>query len=286
MPCPVIILFTGSRSRLPSSSAIGSSGGPNVSKYNLNIHRLDEVVQGLYRAGLSAASHKTYQVAQRRYLEFCIDFALTPLPASENVLCYFVACLGPQGLAHSSIQMYLSGIRQLSISYGFNDLEINRMLHLCQVLRGVKVEWGKLGKAPRAQLPITPMILRKMQQSWLDRNQCFNSIMWLSASLVTFFSFCWSGEITVEDENKYDPSVHLSFSDVAINNAESPNVISLNIKYSKIDQGAMGVHVILGRADNDLCPILALLVYLARRGNTPGALFQWDNRTTLSKTKL
>ena len=130
------------------------------------------------------------------------------------------------------------------------------------------------------------MILRKMRQSWLDRDQSFNSIMLWAASLVTFFSSCRSGEITVEDENKYDPSVHLSFSDVAIDNAGSPNIISLNIKRSKTDQGAVGVRVILGRTDNDLCPISALLVYLARRGNTPGALFQWDNRTPLSKTKF
>jgi len=35
--------------------------------YNMDIHQLDQVVQRLYRAGLSSASHKTYQVAQRRY---------------------------------------------------------------------------------------------------------------------------------------------------------------------------------------------------------------------------
>ena len=160
------------------------------------------------------------------------------------------------------------------------------MPRFCQVLRGVKVERGKLGKATRARLPITPMILRKMRQTWLDRDQSFNSIMLRAASLVTFFSFCQSGEITVEDENKYDPSVHLSFSDVAVDNAESPNMISLNIKRSKTDQRAVGVHVIIGRTDDDLCPVLALLIYLARRGNTPGALFQWDNRIPSVEDKI
>ena len=160
------------------------------------------------------------------------------------------------------------------------------MPRLRQVLRGVKIEQGKLGKALKARLPITPMILRKMWQSWLDRDQSFNSIMLWAASLVTFFSFCRSGETTVEDENKYDPSVHLSFSDVAVDNAESPNMISLNIKRSKTDQEAVGVRVIIGRTDDDLCPVSALLTYLKRRGSTPGALFQWDNRIPLSKTKF
>ena len=110
-------------------------------------------------------------------------------------------------------------------------------------------------------------------------------MLW-AASLVTFFSFCRSGETTVEDENKYGLSVHLSFSDVAVDNAESPNMISLNIKRSKTDQGALGVHVSIGRTNDDLCPVSALLTYLERRGSTPGALFQWDNRILLSKTKF
>ena len=63
-------------------------------------------------------------------------------------------------------------------------------------------------------------------------------------------------------------------------------MISLNIKHSKTDQGAVGVRVIIGRTDDDLYPVSALLTYLERRGSTPGALFQWDNRIPLSKTKF
>ena len=46
------------------------------------------------------------------------------------------------------------------------------------------------------------------------------------------------------------------------------------------------MRVITGRTDDDLCPVSALLTYLERRGSTPGALFQWDNRIPLSKTKF
>jgi len=162
----------------------------------MDIHQLDQVVQRLYRAGLSSASHKTYQVVQRRYLKFYTDFALTPLPTSENLLCYFVACLGQQGLTHSSIQTYLSGVRQLQISHGFKDPEISQMPRLHQVLRGVKIERRKAGKAPRTRLPITPIILKKMRPIWIGQHQSHNSVMLWTASLTTFFSFCRSGEIT------------------------------------------------------------------------------------------
>jgi len=72
-------------------------------------------------------------------------------------------------------------------------------------------------------------------------------MLW-AASLTTFFSFCRSGEITVEHESRYNPDIHLSFSDIAVDNAESPKV---NIKRSKTDQGAVGVHVIIGRTEDD-----------------------------------
>ena len=45
--------------------------------------------------------------------------------------------------------------------------------------------------------------------------------------------------------------IHLSLSDIAVDNVESPKVISLNIKRSKTDQGAVGVHVIIGRTEDD-----------------------------------
>ena len=97
-------LYVGSTSRLPPCAVISSSGVTNNSEYNLDIHKLDEVVQRLYRAGLSAASHKTYQVAQHCYLAFCMEFSLASLPTFENILCYFIACLGQQGLTYSSLQ--------------------------------------------------------------------------------------------------------------------------------------------------------------------------------------
>jgi len=90
----------------------------------------------------------------------------------------------------------------------------------------------------------------------------------------------------VEDENKYDPAAHLSFHDISVDNADNPKVICLLIKQSKTDQGRVGVRVILGKTDDDLYPVLALLEYLEHRGGHQGALFQWEDRTPLSKSKF
>ena len=42
----------------------------------------------------------------------------------------------------------------------------------------------------------------------------------------------------------------------------------------------------MGRTNDDLCPVTALLPYLIHCGDAPGSLFQWDNHTPLSKLKF
>ena len=110
-------------------------------------------------------------------------------------------------------------------------------------------------------------------------------MLWAAAT-TTFFGFCRSGEITVECESKFDPKIHLSLADLAVDKALAPSVISIQSKRSKIDQVMKGVKLVIGKTSNDLCPVTALLSYLARRGNIPGPLFQWDNHTPLSKSKF
>ena len=90
----------------------------------------------------------------------------------------------------------------------------------------------------------------------------------------------------MENEKHYGPKVHLSYSDIAVDNSTSPNVISLNIKQFKTDQLRKGVKVVLGWTNDNLCPVTTWLSYLSHRRNLPGALFCWHNKTPLSKTKF
>ena len=252
----------------------------------MDIHRLDQVVQQYYLAALTSSTHKTYKAAECKYLSICNEFSITPIPTSENILCYFTACMGQQNLSASTIRTYLSGICQLQIAGGFPDPLIDHMPRLRQVLKGIKVQAAKSGKSIRSRLPITPSILRKLRATWLSGNPSYDNLMLWATSVTTFFTFCRSGETTVENENQYDPKVHLSYSDIAVDNSTSPNVISLNIKQSKTDQLRKGVKVVIGWTNDDLCPVTALLSYLSHRGNSPGPLFCWHNKTPLSKTKF
>jgi len=143
----------------------------------LDLHILDPTIRLYFSSALAASSHKTYKAAENKYLTFCNSFGLQPLPSSEALLCYFVAFLGQQGLAHSMICTYLSGVRQLQISHGFPELSLDRMPRLKQILKGIQVEQGKQGRSPRHCLPITPAILRKLRAIWLSGNPSFNDTM-------------------------------------------------------------------------------------------------------------
>ncbi len=47
----------------------------------------------------------------------------------------------------------------------------------------------------------------------------------------------------------------------------------LHLNQSKTDPFKQGVDVFLGRTGKDLCPVVAILAYVAVRGESPGPLF-------------
>lgn len=254
----------------------------------MDYHSLDDAVQGYFAAALASSTHSTYKTAERRYLSFCSSFHITPLPTTEATLCYFVACLGQQGLAHSTIRTYLSGIRQFQIAHGHKDFNFDQMPRLCQIIKGVKVSQGQKGRATRPRLPITPRILRLMKGVWFSSESAplYDSLMLWAAATTAFFGFCRSGEITTPSENNYDPNVHLSLSDIATDNVKCPSMLSINLKHSKTDQERKGVKIIIGKTGDDLCPILAMLNFLKVRGSHPGPLFCWKSGSPLSKSSF
>ena len=95
------------------------------------------------------------------------------------------------------------------------------------------------------------------------------------------FSFCCSGETTVEQENHYDPSRYLSYSDLAVDNPSNPLVMSMLIKKSKTDQGRKGAKVYFGKTGDSLCPMEP---YLSIRRSNSGLLFRWESGVPLSKS--
>ena len=114
----------------------------------------------------------------------------------------------------------------------------------------------------RQRLTVTTDIPQRIHQVVLRGPDNFDNIMLWYAFLLCFFSFLRSGEITIPDTSSYDPSVHLSFYDIAADNPSSPTIIQVRIKASKTDPFRHGVNIHIGRTNNSLCHVSALLNYL------------------------
>ena len=63
----------------------------------------------------------------------------------------------------------------------------------------------------------------------------------------------------------------------------NPTLLKLRLKASKTDQFRKGMDVVVGRTNNKLCPVAAVLAYLAVRGNGLGFLFKFQDGKLLTK---
>ncbi len=79
-----------------------------------------------------------------------------------------------------------------------------------------------------------------------------------------FFSFLRSGEVVVPSAKSFDPEVHLCSGDVNVDSRESPSYLEVKIKASKTDIFCKGVTVVLGVSGADICPVAAILSYMAQ----------------------
>ena len=63
-------------------------------------------------------------------------------------------------------------------------------------------------------------------------------------------------------------------------------MLEIKIKASKTDQARKGVSLFVGHTQTSLCPVTAILAYMAVRGTAPGPLFLLNDGTTLTRQKL
>ena len=146
---------------------------------------------------------------------------------AESLLCQFVGHLGKQNLKHQTIKSYLSDIRYFQIVNCFTDPFIRDMPRLQYVLRGIRLEEARLNRQPRQRLPVTVNVLRKVHSILLLDPNNFDNIMLWEAFLLCFFGFLRSGEVTIPDQNSYDPQFHLNFEDFSADNSTSPSLLKV-----------------------------------------------------------
>ena len=226
--------------------------------------------------------------AQKRYLHFCEMFLLRPFPVCQVTLCYFVAYLADQNIAQQSIKCHLSGVRHLHVSLGHPEPGIGQSMPTLQkALRGVRSIQSKRGRGSRTRLPITPELLHNIRRHWeKETTERANVIMLWAACTTCFFGFFRAGEITTPSDKGIDPNVHLSFADLAIDNQANPTTLRIRLKQSKTDPFRRGVDVFVGRTGDLLCPVTAMVAYLAQRGGGSGPLFHFSDGRVLTRERF
>ena len=202
------------------------------------------------------------------------------------MLCWFVAYLKQEGLKHRTIKSYLSAVRFLHVMEGEKNPFEGTLNRLEYVLKGIKREESESGMQKRVRLPISPNILRRIKAVWNCSGPSADQVMLWAACCLGFFGFMRAGEFTVPDGASYDPSSHLSVPDVAIDNPGKPGVIRIRVKQSKTDPFRKGMDLYIGRTENDLCPVAALLQYLVYRGDKRGPLFMFQDCRFLTRQRF
>ena len=94
-----------------------------------------------------------------------------------------------------------------------------------------------------------------------------------------------SGEFTSPISQDPDTCM-VSVVDAAVESRQTPQILTVLIHQSKTDQSGAGTHLYLGWTGNILCPVSAVLAYLAIRPPIPGPLFLFQNGTLLSRDWL
>ena len=203
------------------------------------------------------------------------------------MLCEYVALLAQQGLKHGTIKVYLSAARYLQISTGRPDPFAGvAWPQLDYVMKGIKKVESEKGVTKKERLPITPAILEKLRQGWSAKRDAYDTKIIWAACCLCFCAFLRAGEMTIPSDGQYDASVHLNVSDISVDNIENPSMLQVRIKQSKTDPFRQGVNLCVGRTRTSLCPVAAVLSYLAARGMSDGPLFQFQDGRALTRQRF
>ena len=242
---------------------------------------MDESVQRLLAAGLSSATMNSYRSGLSRFMSFCGQVNLSPFPLTESTLCRFVAFLVSQHLSPGTIRLYLSALRFHQIAGGGIDPSMSDMAQLHYVLRGISR--SVRSNARPLRLPITMDVLVRLFHRWRSLpDQYEASLLWAAATL-GFFGFLRAGEFTAVPGSDQVP---LSLADVRVDDHTNPTFLAVTLRASKTDPFGAGHTLYVGCTESRICPVAAVLAFVAVRPQVPGPLFVHRNGSPLTRADL
>ena len=240
---------------------------------NLDRGQLITSARQFLEGGLAATTRTTYAAGIRRYTSFCKATNLRTLPTSESTLILFVTHLATGNISQATIKVYLSAVRHIHVLRGLHNSFSQQLTPRLQIiLKGIKKHQA-ISHPSRVRLPITVHILNRIRGILRHKNPSYSEALLWAACCLAFFGFLRVSEFTIPSTAAYDPTCHLSLKDIAVDNRDNPHLLQVAIKQSKTDPFRRGVNIYLGATDCAICPVKAILAYLAMRSDQAGPLF-------------
>ena len=225
--CLVLFQLVGFPS-LGSGGTAAPHSSPSRTPGRVNLSTREQQCYSFLLQGLPPSTCQSYASAQAQFISFCSQLGKlhasgSPCPAHEWTLYLFATFLANR-IQHSSIKVYLSGVRALHIEQGFPDPLAN-CLRLQRVIRGIK---HCQGSSSSSRLPITDDLMLLIWQS-LDLRLPDHLMFWIACSL-GYFGFLRALEFTVPSLVSFSPSLHLGVQDIAVDSLSTPSCMRLKIK--------------------------------------------------------
>ena len=228
----------------------------------LDISTLQSAIHFCHQHSLAASTHKLYGTGIQRQLSFCQSINHTPTPTFELTLLLFVAHTSQSQLSLSTIKVYLSAVHSLHLTSGFLGVfNTQSTPRLGQMLQGIK-RYQACSRLPTIRLPITIQIMRSLKAVLARNHKDYQNIMMWAVCCIAFFGCLRCSEFTAPNQTSYDPTIHLSYSDVVVDSKISPSMVFLHIKQSMTDTTREGAQVVLGLTGKEACPVKVLLPYV------------------------
>ena len=237
--------------------------------------------QTFMSASLAPNSKSTYKSAWKSYINFCIGHGLQPLPATERNLILYFTHAAIRNIAHSSMTVYLSGLRHHCQLFG-HDINIESMNSLYHLLRGIRRTQGNSLTRPKRQ-PIKLSHLSKLHFYVSLHFKTSDANMLWCAFTMAFFGLLRSSEYTSPGDSAVSSS-NLLFNHVTVS-ADS-RIMFIYLHGSKTDPFRKGVVIRLYRLTSPFCPVQAALRYIQFHPSNTGPFFQFQNGTHLTRIRI
>jgi hypothetical protein len=203
---------------------------------------------GFRNAVFAQSTKKTYKSQVSCYIKFCLNFGLTPVPASQEMLVTYCSYLA-RSLSASSIPAYLNVIRLLHVEAGLpNPLQNN--WEISSIQKGIS---RLMGKPPTQKSPVTVKILLDLY-STLDGSSA--DIAFWAACLVAFYGFLRKSTL-LPDQSALKSGKYIARADLINLTLASFSIVVRHSKTIQFGQRLLKLPYV-SSLDVSLCPVRAV----------------------------